>query len=308
MLTEIRRGDVRSLHSAVVLKRLFICLVGCLLASGLVAHAALQEEQFDLPVRVVNAYGKQVDHTIKVTVFSDDTNPKPAPVLVLGHGRAAEQQDRAKMGRSRYSVASKFFVERGFIVALPTRIGYGVTGGEDVEDSGYCQNKNYPPVFAAAVTQTLAVLDAVRQRPDAAKDRALVVGQSFGGALSVAVAAQNPPGVVAAINFAGGNGGNPMTHPRYPCAPGGIERMFGSYGKTARIPVLWIYTENDQYFGAEYPREWFKAFTDAGGNGEFVQFPPHGEDGHILFTRFPQVWQPKIGEFLDAVGFGKPER
>jgi dienelactone hydrolase len=290
------------------MKNIFICLAGLLLGLGQPAHGALQEEQFDLPVQVVDAYGRKIDHTIWITVFSDDANPKPAPVLVLNHGRAPDKVGRAMMGRARYSDASRFFVGRGFIVAVPTRIGYGVTGGEDVEESGPCLRKDYPRAFAVAVTQTLAVLEAVRQRPDAAKDRALIVGQSVGGALSVAVAAQNPPGVVATINFAGGNGGDPKIHPQSPCGPGGLESAFGSYGKTARIPVLWVYTENDLYFGAEYPREWFKAFTAEGGRGEFVQFPPHGEDGHSLFTRFPQVWQPKIGEFLDSIGFTKPAR
>jgi dienelactone hydrolase len=294
--------------TTIVMKTIFICLTGLLLGFGQPARAALQEEQFELPVQVVDEYGKKIDHTIRVTVFLDDANPKPAPVLVLNHGRPPDQAGRASMGRARYADASGFFVGRGFIVAVPTRIGYGVTGGEDVENSGPCLRKNYPAGFAVAVTQTLAVLDAIRQRPDAAKDRALVVGQSVGGALAVAVAAENPPGVVAAINFAGGNGGDPGIHPRSPCAPGGLEKTFGDYGKTARIPMLWVYTENDLFFGADYPREWFRAFTAEGGKGEFVQFPPHGDDGHSLFTRFPQVWQPKISEFLDSTGFARPAR
>jgi hypothetical protein len=37
-----------------------------------------------------------------------------------------------------------------------------------------------------------------------------------------------------------------------------------------------------------------------------TQYPPHGEDGHSLFTRFPEVWQPRVAEFLDTVGFSKP--
>lgn len=36
---------------------------------------------------------------------------------------------------------------------------------------------------------------------------------------------------------------------------------------------------------------------------EFVQFPPHGDDGHLLFTRFPQVWQPVVADFLRRQGF-----
>jgi dienelactone hydrolase len=269
-------------------------------------QARMLEEQIDLPVTVNDAYGKRIEHTIKVTVFSDDANPRPAPVLVLNHGRAADPLDRVKLGRARYTDASRFLVRLGFIVAVPTRIGYGATGGEDVEDTGLCSKKNYPPGYAAAAAQTLTVLEAMRQRPDAAKDRAVIMGQSFGGATAVTVAALNPAGVQAGINFAGGGGGNPKTQPQRPCAPQSLERMFGGYGKTAKVPMLWVYTENDMYFGPKYPKEWFDAYIGEGAPAQFVQFPPHGDDGHTLFTRFPEAWQPKVVEFLEAQGFRAP--
>ncbi len=266
----------------------------------------VRQEQLDLPVTVTDAFGKQISHTIKVTIWHDKTNPQPAPVLVLNHGRSPDAQGRAAVGRAQYTQASDFFLRRGFIVAVPTRIGYGVTGGEDVEYSGPCEKKNYPPVNAMAAQQTLAVLQAMRQRPDAAKDRAVIAGQSFGGTTAAAVSAMNPPGIQATINFAGGGGGNPKTQPQRPCAPHLLEKMFRDYGSTARVPSLWVYAENDMYFGAQHPRDWFNAYVAAGGKAEMVQFPPHGEDGHSLFTRFPQVWQPKVAEFLDAQGFKAP--
>jgi len=85
-----------------------------------------------------------------------------------------------------------------------------------------------------------------------------------------------------------------------------LEQMFAGYGKTAKIPMLWIYAENDLYFGPKYPREWHEAFAAAGGHAEFVQFPPHGENGHLLFTQFPEVWQPKVAQFLQQQGFKPP--
>lgn len=278
-------------------------LCGCL---ALPAAAAVHEEQLDLPVQVSDIYGKQVAQSIRVTVWSDDANPRPAPVLVLNHGRAPEAQVRAGMGRVRYSEASRFFVRRGFIVVVPTRVGYGISGGPDVEDSGICSHRNYPPVYGAAADQALAALAAARQRPDAAADRAVMVGQSFGGAAVLAVAARNPPGVQAVVNFAGGGGGDPKTRPQRPCATAQMERLLGSYGETARVPSLWIYAENDQFFGVAYPREWFTAYRDAGGTGDFVQVPPIGSDGHLYFSRFAASWQPRISEFLDAQGFPAP--
>ncbi|MFZ4287838.1 alpha/beta hydrolase family protein [Variovorax sp. HJSM1_2] len=279
-------------------------MLGSLMLWGMgQAHAALREEQLDVPVRVQNMYGKEVAQNIKVTVFSDDAQPRPMPVLVLNHGRAVEAEGRAKLGRARFVSAAQYFVRRGFIVAVPTRVGYGVSGGEDVEDSGPCGRKNYPPGFAAAADQILTVLASVQQRPDVDPEHAVVVGQSFGGTSAVAIAAKNPRSVVASINFAGGGGGNPKTRPGQPCAAQQLGSMFRNFGETARVPMLWIYTENDQFFGASLPKEWFDAYLGAGAKADFVQFPPHGEDGHQLFSRFPEVWQPKVGAFLDQLGF-----
>jgi dienelactone hydrolase len=290
------------------MKPLGLHLAFSLLLMGVAAHARLVEEQFDMPVKATNAYGKEFEQTIKVTVFSDTDNPKPAPVLVLNHGRAAEPEGRASLGRSRFGDASRFFVNRGFIVVLPTRIGYGVSGGEDVEDTGACNKRNYPPGYAAAAQQALAALAFARTRPDAAPDRAVMAGQSFGGATAATLASMNPPGVQLAINFAGGGGGNPKTQPQRPCMPQSLERMYGDYGKTAKVPMLWIYAENDLYWGPKYPKEWFQAYTASGAKAEMEMFPPHGDDGHALFTRFPEVWQPRVAAFLDANGYPAVQR
>jgi dienelactone hydrolase len=277
-------------------------LAASLCTSG---FAKLQEEQIEVPVSIANAHGQRIDQPIQVTVFWDDANPAPAPVLVLNHGRAVDAAERAALGRARYTRASRYFVAQGFIVAVPTRIGYGITGGEDVEASGACRSRRYEPAYAAAAAQVLATLEAVRARPGADRTRSVIVGQSFGGATAIAATAHNPEGVAAAINFAGGGGGDPKGHPERPCTPQAMERLFGQYGSTARLPTLWVYTENDRYFGPAFPREWFKAYQDAGGRGEFVQFPPHGEDGHSLFTRFPEIWQPRVRAFLDQLGFAR---
>jgi len=279
-------------------------LAACLgLATASPAVAAIVEEQHDLPIAVVDAYGKQVAQPIKVTVFVDDTTPRPRPVLVINHGRATDGAGRAALGRARYSDASRWFARLGFAVVVPTRLGYGVSGGDDVEDSGACAAKNYPPGYAAAAEETLAALRFMHQRADTLKDRDVVVGQSYGGATSIAVAALNPAGTVATINFAGGGGGDPKERARSPCSPQRLERLFAKYGETARVPTLWIYSVNDMYFGPDLPQHWFKAFQAAGGSGRFIQVPPFGDDGHATFVRAPAVWQPIVAEFLRAQGF-----
>ena len=300
--TVARPVDVFFRKTMKMKKHSWAALALCVFLSDCI-QARLVEQQQDVAVQVSDMFNKRIEQTIRVTTFFDDATPLPRPVLVLNHGRAVDAASRASLGRARYSDASAWFARNGFLVAVPTRVGYGVSGGDDVEDSGQCRNKVYPPAYTAAAEQTQAVLQSVWQRPDVDPQRSVVMGQSFGGTTAVAMAARNPAGVVAAINFAGGGGGNPQTMPQRPCRPDLLERMFGNYGKTARVPVLWVYTENDQYFGPTYPREWFEAYQKAGGQGEFKQFPPHGEDGHSLFTRFPAVWRPVVSDFLRRQGF-----
>lgn len=175
------------------------------------AAARIVEETVRVTVQTVDARGGGVRQPIVVTLFHDDATRAPRPVLVLNHGRSYEPAKNAGLGRVRYHVAASWLAGYGFLVAVPTRIGYGPSGGPDVEDTGPCRAKRYPPGYAAAADQTLAVIEALRRRAGVARDAAIVMGQSYGGTTAIAFAARNPPGIRAAINFAGGGGGNPIT-------------------------------------------------------------------------------------------------
>ena len=279
-----------------------LALFLALLAAAQPGAARVVEEVIELPVTVANMRGQSVSRAIKVTIFRDDAAAS-SPFLVLNHGRPAKFEDFAKLGRVRYSENSRYFVARGFAVFVPTRIGYGATGGEDVEYSGACSARKYPPVYEAAAQQTIKVMEHARTLPYVDSARGIVLGQSFGGATAIAVAAKNVPGVLAAVNFAGGGGGNPTGRPQNPCRPDLLTQLFAGYGATARIPTYWLYSENDQYFGNEHPQHWFKAYLAAGGRGEFVQLPPYGEDGHGSFSKNPAAWRPAFEDFLRRNGF-----
>ncbi len=275
-------------------------ILGCSIA----AHAKVVQQTDAMPAIVTDAYGKRVTQQIKLVYAYDDSTASPRPVVVLNHGRSYKPETRSALEPSKaFAGNARWLAQLGFFVVMPTRIGYGQAGGGDVENSGDCQRKNYPPGYQAAAEQTIQVLAHVRSRTDVDPERTVVWGQSYGGTTAVAVAAKNPTGVQAFINFAGGGGGNPETQPMRPCGTPLLERMFADYGKTARGPTLWVYTENDQYMGPKFPKEWFDAFVASGGKGEYVLYPPHGADGHILFTSSPATWKPRVTQFLQAHGF-----
>ena len=276
--------------------------LGLGLALAAVANAKTVEEAIELPVSASNIHGRSFSQTIKVVIWRDDERAR-APFLVLNHGRPAQAAEMATMGIVRYAESSKYFVGKGFAVFVPTRLGYGATGGEDVEYSGACEAKKYPPAYEAAVQQLLKVVEHARGLPYVDSARGLIVGQSMGGMTAIALAAKNPPGVLAAVNFAGGGGGDPAARPENPCRYDLLEALFGEYGAKARIPTLWLYSENDRYWGKKKPLAWFAAFRAQGGTGEFVQLPPFGADGHAAFTRNPDAWRPAFDAFMRRQGF-----
>lgn len=278
--------------------------LACLCAPAL-SSAAILEEVVDVPVRVKTIYGQEANQTIKVTVFRDDQRDK-APYLVLNHGRPASEADFAKMKRQRFAENSAYFVSLGFVVLVPTRVGYGESGGLDVEYSGHCDSRNFAPAYAAAAEQTVAVLKAATGLPYVDLSRGIVVGQSFGGMTSITLATRELPGLVGAVNFAGGGGGNPAERPENPCSAYRLSTLYGDYGAVAKVPTLWLYSENDRYWGAELPRKWFKGFVDAGGKGQFVQLPSYKDNGHGIFTGNPGSWKPAFEAFIQEIGFPPP--
>jgi dienelactone hydrolase len=260
----------------------------------------LNEAVTSLPVQVKNLYGRPVSGNVIVTQFKP-AGAGPFPIVIINHGRG---NDRSKPARFRYTPQARFFIERGFAVFVPTRLGYGDTGVEpDPEDSGGCRDKDYAPMAAAASSEVLAVLDYARQQSYVNPERVLLVGQSVGGYTTTATAARMPQGLVAAINFAGGSGGDPETHPGAPCQGSKLESMYAQFGKTAKVPMLWIYTENDLYFGPQYSQAWSAAFNKAGGQAEFKLLPPFAKNGHTLFVSGLNIWEPVVAEFLGRNGF-----
>lgn len=90
---------------------------------------------------------------------------------------------------------------------MPTRIGYGASGvDQDPEDTGACSRKRYLPGYDVGAEQLLQVVEFARKRPEIDGDRVAAIGQSFGGALSAALAAKSPRGLLGTVNFAGGGG------------------------------------------------------------------------------------------------------
>ncbi len=216
----------------------------------------------------------------------------PFPLVVINHGSPGPKD------LSSYPQATRWFVERGFAVALPTRRGYGRTAGSrGPDDLSSCKRNprpNYLQVGMATADDIQTTIDYMRALPYVKPDGTVVVGQSAGGWGTMALSSRNPAGVAAMINFAGGRLG------RENCDVPSEIAAAGRYGETARLPMLWIYTENDSLFPPAESREFHAAYTKAGGIADYKLLPAFGEDGHNFFARGGDLWSPLVESYLKA--------
>ncbi|UPK33872.1 dienelactone hydrolase [Bradyrhizobium sp. 186] len=228
--------------------------------------------------------------------------PKRYPLALLSHGSPRSFDDRATMSAHKYYGIALEYARRGFAALIVMRRGYGTSPGGRVDSVGACATAAYLPAAAVAVADLRAAIDAMARRSDVTTTGMIAAGHSAGGLATVALSAQALPGLVAAINFAGGRGSRDDDDV---CNPDGLAQAFASFGRTSRVPMLWVYATNDLFFGPDLARRFYDGFRAGGGSAKFIAAPPYGEDGHYLYSVVgrPQ-WTPFVDAFLRERSLG----
>ncbi|MES2510765.1 MAG: dipeptidyl aminopeptidase [Pseudomonadota bacterium] len=286
-----------------------IASIGLCLTCGFAgAQTAEQQrpEVIKLPLTIDGSVRQVVTHLYK------PQGPGPFPLVIFSHGRAPHQADRDKLQYPVLVGHANYWLRKGVAVVAPIRPGYGETGGADRENSftrwkdGTClANPDFSKVGRSASDVVVAIHGWSLQQPWVRKDRILLEGQSVGGLTTVAASTLNLPGVIAAVNFSGGSGGAPDVSPTRSCKPENLTKTYAEFGRQVRVPGLWFYAENDQYWGAEAPREWYRAFKAAGSSDtDFIQTGPLPDhDGHALLNYGGRLWSVPLDAFVKKVGF-----
>ena len=221
--------------------------------------------------------------------------------VVLNHGVPVSTEERARESSDLLIGAASVFARRGYVVVMPLRRGFGATGGDLAEDPGTCRNPDYRKGDAAAAEDVMAAYDYARNLPYVDPSRMILAGQSAGGMVSISTAATRAPqGLVAVLSFAAGRGGNPGATPGVPCAVEPMAQLFDELGKRVRVPVLFHYAENDQFFNPPTTKYWYERFIAGGSSAEYVMQPSFGRDGHYIFSDMVGVryWLPAVERFL----------
>ena len=222
-----------------------------------------------------------------------------APLVVVNHGSPDNAAERPRMTRPRFTAISSFFLSHGYVVVLPLRRGYGVTGGRWAEDYGRCDTPDYVRAGLETAADIRAAIDYMTTQPFVVLGRTIVVGQSAGGWGALALSSLNPPGVPAMIDFAGGRGGHQPV-PGGVCGPDFLVKGAAKFGSTARVPLLWISTANDSFFEPGLVTRMVTAYNGAGGQATHRALGAYGKDGHSLAGNVAgaAIWEPLVSGFL----------
>jgi dienelactone hydrolase len=221
----------------------------------------------------------------------------PHPLVVLNHGSPRSADDRPTMTPFGLWAQAVAFARRGWVAVAFLRRGYGRSGGEWAESYGPCSNPDYATAGRAGASDIAAVAKFMMAEPYVGKGKWISVGHSAGAFATVALTADPPPGLAAAISFAPGRG---SSGPDAVCGEKQLVSAFAEYGRTSRLPLLWVSAQNDHFFGPLLVPRLTGAFSAAGGNLTYIKAPPFGSDGHQLFSAANgvPVWSPIVDRFL----------
>jgi dienelactone hydrolase len=224
--------------------------------------------------------------------------PGKHPLAILTHGTAADRMDRATVTPWQFLPQAIWFARRGYVVLVVVRKGYGRSYGDQDGKFGGCQTGGRGSFVEAgedsAEDLRAAAKYAEEKLPEVDAGTIVSAGVSTGGFAQVALTADPPPGLKAAISFAGGRGGDGKEHN---CDIGGVVSAFQHFGKKSRVPMLWIYSENDRWFPPAMAHKFDEAFRAGGGLDQLVMVPPYRDDGHGFYYDVAG-WTPLVEEFL----------
>lgn len=216
----------------------------------------------------------------------------PFPVVVINHGKALG--DPRFQDRYRPLIAVRYFMQRGYLVAVPMRQGFSKSTGLYI--GAGCNVGSNGRVQAEDVQ---AVLDYLVALPHVDRDRLLVIGQSHGGWTTLAFGTLNYPGVKGLVNFAGG-----LRQEQCAGWEGTLARAAGSYGAETKLPSLWFYADNDSYFSPYTFRQMHERYRSNQRRATLIAFGDFGVDGHRMFSSRAgrKIWEPEMSRFLQEVG------
>ena len=208
------------------------------------------------------------------------------------------------MPASQPETLGPVFARHGYLFVWLHRQGTGLSRGQGLSDGDQMaralqaegvEGRNRVQLRLLEneqMNEAIAALARLRARPDVDVGRIGVTGHSFGGSLSVLMAAREP--AIRAVVIFGGAAGS------WDQSAALRERLLAAVGRMS-APAFFIHAEND-YSTAPGPA--LAAEMQRQGKPHTLKiYPPFGADartGHNFIFRSVRTWESDVFAFLDA--------
>jgi dienelactone hydrolase len=237
------------------------------------------------------------DYQLEAMLYLPQDGKTRHPLIIMTHGRNGPHPWANPRQIDSYRALNGELAERGYLVMMLVRRGYGHSQGPDSEFLDTAESSGI-----AGAEDVKSAIAFMRSRSDIDVNRIVIMGQSQGGWIALAASTlvmEGVRGVVnisGAINFREGEGKNIRSH----YVETSLEKCAASFGKAAKVPTLWLYSENDNHLPSAV-NEWFSAFSRGGGKGRLIIKPPYKNKGHA-FVSDPSIYLGDLLKFFIEIG------
>ncbi|HEX7182986.1 MAG TPA: hypothetical protein VF756_14180 [Thermoanaerobaculia bacterium] len=235
-------------------------------------------------------------------------------VVLFSHGSTAglARSPKEPVGVVPPDPVIRFFVTRGYTLVVPSRRGRGESTGAYIEECsvylGQCTNAESVKLGERAIREALLDTEAVVEqlilgRLVPRQSKIIAGGISRGGFLSLLLAGERPELVKGVVNFVGGFYGvtDRLTEAENKQRMDDRFARLARAAKRTRSPSVWVYAARDPFYREGVPRELFRSWQDAGGQGELVFINEHSlSSGHMVATN-ATLWERQVDAFLKAI-------
>lgn len=222
------------------------------------------------------------------------------PAVLFNHGSYGTDDP---LPPSAPETVGSVFADHGYVLLWLHRQGTGLSSGQGTADgdqmaralrAGGVEGRNRVQLQLLEheeLNEAMAALSRLRAREDVDGRSIGVVGHSFGGSLSLLVAAQNPE-IRAGVIFGGAAGS-------WNQSPALRERLLTAVERIS-APILFVHAENDYSIA---PGVALAAEMQRLAKPHALKiYPPFGADtraGHNLIFRSVRTWESDVFAFLD---------
>lgn len=229
----------------------------------------------------------------------------PFPAILLNHGSGRTREELARLGpyeRQAY-LLGPVFARHGYVFLYLFRRGVGLSADQGAnavdllnkESAAHGQEARNTLQMKLLengdMTDALAGLAFLRVLPDVDVSKIAVIGQSFGGSLTLLLAEREPK-LHAVVIFSGsGYSWDRSAELR--------ERLFAAVAHI-QAPIFFIHATNDYSLGSG--KELDARLAQLGKPHRLKIYPPIGktvEDGHGFMYLGVSTWEPDVFAFLD---------